>query len=730
MLEKTGVARLPILRISDQAVFPGCRASASIHTLHGMSAIDVALRGSRWLVLAGPAYCRQNRNVAVIASVAAASQPGGAGVKIELTGGRRIVLPGVGEDVYCDRFEILQGSPHDAAELAALLVRVQALWRQWARLQATPVFPMGSAERQIDWMASRLKLDVEQSWGLVREADPLVRARLVHEVLAHEIEGAATRTDFRAESAAHMHSVSRRELLRHQLQWTENELIDIEERPLRRRLQALQLPGNVLASCRMALRRLHGSFDEAVSARGYLEFVSGFPWADPVPRHRARLQPGACNTVWGGPHVQERIADLSAQEREHPAICFAGPPGVGKTFLAAQLARQEGLAFAAIPLGGVRGDAMLRGVSPGRSDATPGRILAAIQAAGTHELVILLDDIDKVEDNDGNVWAALLEILDPLQRRTFFDRYLGHPVDLSRTWFIVAANDPGQLPSGLRDRLEVVWLRGYDDQEKNTILQQSLWPHVVQAVSRPQLRLAPGAAKALLQACSPEAGVRELERKAALLARRWVRDAKPRGVEKVSRRFALSVLEAKTERLAADATGRVFGLAWTPLGGTVMPVEIVMLQGEGGVRVTGRVGEVMGESIQAAYTWIRLHGHSLGVPAEMAARAMHVHFPEAATPKDGPSAGLTLIAGMLSAMLGQMPLPKAAFTGEITILGEVLPVGGIREKLLAALRSGIKTVVLPEANRKDVRLLSAADRKRLNMHYVRRLDEFVAILRT
>jgi ATP-dependent Lon protease len=192
--------------------------------------------------------------------------------------------------------------------------------------------------------------------------------------------------------------------------------------------------------------------------------------------------------------------------------------------------------------------------------------------------------------------------------------------------------------------------------------------------------------------------------------------------------FARQVLGPVTAFLPMDAPGRVFGLAWTPLGGTVMPVEVAVLAGEGGVRVTGRVGEVMGESLQAAYTWLRIHARSIGIPPELSQRAMHVHFPEAATPKDGPSAGLTLVAGMLSALSNQVALPRAAFTGEITIMGEVLPVGGIREKLLAALRAGIQTVILPEENRKDVRMLSPRDRKLLRIHFVRRLDDFVDIL--
>jgi ATP-dependent Lon protease len=727
VLGEASPARLPVLFLSDLVLFPGNRLSVFVGSPAGIAAVDAAVAGARSLIVLEPEFePTAGPRVGVIASITQCASENGTR-KVELWGRRRVLC-----NAELDGGAAFYSPIHEAAsskhELDSLGRLIADRWSDLAGLRKLEPAPPLKTPDLLDWIAARLSIGCHEGWELLRCVHSTERGKLLLGLLENELEAARVDEQFLREASQHLRQVSRQEVLRKHLQWLEGELSDGEDAPLRERLAEAPLPPEVRRSCRTALQSLHGNFEQALAARTYLEFVARFPWEE---RTNVPVEPDwalFAETVWGGSQVRERMADLCFHSDNRMPICFAGPPGVGKGFMARRIAECVGLPFAVISLGGVRGDAVLRGTPPGSPGAAPGAIVKALCQAGSRDAVILLDDVDKVDDPDGSVWAALLELLDGSGRGGFVDRYLGHQVDLRRTWFVVTVNDPGQLPSALRDRLAVVWLRGYDDHEKREILIRRLWPEAASTVGRQGAALSAGAVELLLASTSDEVGVRELERSVAILARRWARTV-PASVKKVDGRAARAALDAKISRLPADAPGRVFGLAWTPVGGTVMPIEVALLPGNGGVRITGRVGEVMGESIQAAYSWLRINAELLGIPEEVAGRGMHVHFPEAATPKDGASAGLTLLVGMLSALVGEVVSVRTAYTGEITVLGEVLPVGGIREKLLAALRAGIKTVFLPEGNRKDLESLSMSDRRRLDIHLVSTLEELLALLK-
>lgn len=697
-------ADLPAIQLSDLVPLPGCRVWIFAGSAAAQDAVEAGREGL--VFVAGPAYAGQDPDLGVVAAVISAERAP-EGMRVELEGRCRARRRPDGTSMPLEA----------GAGPAAALRELRRHWLELAALRGWGRAPTGPAA--LDQMAARLGLEGEILWAYVRAQDTAAQVALLQTRVTQELSVCRAERSVRDGARRHAEQVSRSALLRNQLQWLEGELYDDEEGDLRRRLEALPLSPEMLRACRLAFRRLQGSFEDALTARAYLDFVASLPWGKPCEaRSPAEALEFMRTTVWGGAHVAERLADVAFQRTTPPVLCLAGPPGVGKTHLAERFAACLGIPFAAVALGGVRGEAILRG-SPGGG---PGHVMQALARAGSFDALVLLDDVDKVEDPEGSVWAALLGLLEPAGRARFVDRYLGQPVDLSRTMFWISANDVAHVPGSLRDRVEVLWLRGYDDDEKRAILRSQIWPLAAAGLGAGGLALTRGAEHALLKASAQEAGVRDLQRAAEKTVRRWVRE-RGEAPGTVNQRWVTRVLQPKPARLPAERPGRVHGLAWTPLGGAVMPIETVLLPGAGGLRITGRVGEIMGESAQAAYTWLRLNAARLGLSDEGAARGMHIHFPEAATPKDGASAGLTLVAGMASALRGDVLHPGTAFTGEITVMGEVLPIGGVREKLLAAIRAGIERVVLPDGNRAEAMRAGAAVARRLRLRFVSRVEE-------
>jgi ATP-dependent Lon protease len=538
-------------------------------------------------------------------------------------------------------------------------------------------------------------------------------------------------------------------MLRQQLDQIRRELgeaADSEDEAdqLRERIEAAGLPEDALRQAHRELERLAQTPAAAAEhsvIRTYLEWMAELPWSRSsedsldVRRARAILD----EDHWDLEKVKDRIVEYIAvlslkRDLKGPILCFQGPPGTGKTSLGRSIARALGRKFVRISLGGVRDEAEIRGHRRTYVGALPGRIVQGLRRAGTRNPVILLDEVDKVgADYRGDPSSALLEVLDPEQNSAFSDHYLEVPFDLSQVLFIATANVMDTVPAALRDRMEVLELPGYTEEDKLQIARRFLLPRQREAngVAGIELALPDETLLALIRSYTREAGVRNLEREIGALCRKTARR-----VAEGAARGPLTILPDELPELLgpvrhepelaerAGAPGVAVGLAWTPAGGDILFIESSRMPGRGKLSLTGSLGDVMRESAEAARTWLRARAGELQVDkAAFESSDLHVHVPAGAVPKDGPSAGVAMVTSLASLLTGRSAPPDLAMTGEITLRGKVLPVGGIKEKLLAAKRAGIRRVLLPERNRRDVLEIPPDLLKGLELDYVGTVDE-------
>jgi ATP-dependent Lon protease len=528
-----------------------------------------------------------------------------------------------------------------------------------------------------------------------------------------------------------------------------DDLADLEAQ-----LTARQMPEHARARADRELRRLRRMSPmspEAAVARNYVEWIAALPWSErtddmlDITRARVILD----EDHHGLDEVKERIVDYIAVlslvgKLEGPILCLVGPPGVGKTSLGRSVARALGRKFVRMSLGGVRDEAEIRGHRRTYIGALPGRILQAMRRAESVNPVILLDEVDKLgADWRGDPSAALLEVLDPEQNRAFNDHFLEVDYDLSQVLFLTTANTLGGIPEPLRDRMEIIRLPGYLDQEKYAIAQKHLIPRqfTQHGIAPSSVQWTPDALPALLRQYTREAGVRELERRIARLARKLARRRAERPTEQdphdtinaADLHAMLGVAPYDPDEVTLeDRVGVAQGLAYTQVGGELLEVEVSVVPGRGRVMLTGTLGDVMKESASAALSYIRSRAEVLGVPTDFArTRDVHVHLPAGATPKDGPSAGIALAAAIVSALTGTPVRGDVAMTGEITLRGRVLPIGGLKEKAVAAHRNHVTHVIIPAANVRDLEELPEDVRATVRFHPVKTMDEVLAIaLRT
>jgi ATP-dependent Lon protease len=494
------------------------------------------------------------------------------------------------------------------------------------------------------------------------------------------------------------------------------------------------------------LERMHPDSAETTTVRNYLDWLTGMPWGK-VSRDNLDLE--KARRILDEDHsgleaVKDRILEYLAvrklrKKSKGPILCFVGPPGVGKTSLGRSIARALGRQFVRLSLGGVKDEAEIRGHRRTYVGAMPGRIIQGIHQAGTGNPVFMLDEVDKIgADFRGDPSAALLEVLDPEQNHAFRDHYLGMPYDLSETMFITTANLLDPIQPAFRDRMEVIRLAGYSEEEKLAIARKHLVPRQIEESGLGDANIAflDSGLVSLIREYTREAGLRSLERRVAAVCRkvaRQVAEGRSRKVRVTSSRLAGYLGPApasREEAMREDQVGTATGLAWTEAGGDVLFIEATTMPGKGSLLLTGQLGDVMKESAQAALSYARGRAAELGIrDGFFDGKDIHVHVPEGAIPKDGPSAGITMATAMLSAFTDRAVRREVAMTGEITLRGNVLPVGGIKEKVLAARRSGITTLILPEANRKNLEEIPRPLRRNLRFVFVRDVREvFTAAL--
>src|SRR3989441_2993602 len=646
----------------------------------------------------------------------------------------------------------------DPEEVEALKRNVQTMVQQaLALLPGVPpevrVAMLGSVEpvRLAYFLGSILNLGVEQEQKMLEAdtADELLR--LAHTYLARELEIIQLRSKIATEAQSEMDKSQRDYILRQQMKAIQKELGEdeggerAETEMLRERLAAADLPDEVRTEAERELKRLErlpAAAPDYHVIRTYLDYVLELPWRksseDKLDLNEARKI--LDEDHYGLEDVKERILEFLAviklrPDAKSPILCFVGPPGVGKTSLGRSIARALGRQFERMSLGGMRDEAELRGHRRTYIGSMPGRIIQSIRRAGVNNPVLMLDEIDKLgNDYRGDPSSALLEILDPQQNNSFRDHYIDLPFDLSRVFFIATANQMGPIPPPLRDRMEVIGIPGYSDMEKLQIAKRYLIRRQTEenGLKPGQLSITDAAIELIATRYTREAGVRQLERT----------------IGRIARKVALKIAQGEAETVSVDAgdihdylgapkfypeqarkelpAGVATGMAWTEMGGEILFIEATLLPGGSGFTITGQLGEVMQESARAARSYLWAHAQDFGITTDMFKEyGVHLHVPAGAIPKDGPSAGVTITSALASLYTGRRVRPDTAMTGEITLSGLVFPVGGIKEKVLAAYRAGIRRIILPSRNEGDAEQVPEEVRKDLQVVFVSRINEAI-----
>ncbi|MFQ6033392.1 MAG: endopeptidase La, partial [Candidatus Bipolaricaulia bacterium] len=601
-----------------------------------------------------------------------------------------------------------------------------------------------------DFVASNLDIPFPKRQQILETLNVKERLRLVLRMLEERIEILELGSKIQSEVKSEIDKTMRERYLREQLAAIKRELGE-DERPeikeLEEKIKEAKLPPEVEEEARRELERLaeiHPSSAEYTVARTYLEWLVSLPWSvsteDNLDIERAKriLDEDHYDLEKVKERILEYLAVLKLRgEMKGPLLCFVGPPGVGKTSLGQSIARALGRKFVRISLGGVGDEAEIRGHRRTYIGALPGRIIQGLRRAGSNNPVFMLDEVDKLgRDFRGDPAAALLEVLDPEQNDKFVDHYLDLPFDLSRVMFITTANILDTIPPALLDRMEVLELPGYSEEEKLQIAKKYLLPKQIKehGLGEGQIAFSDEALKRIIRDYTREAGVRNLEREIANACRKVaakIAAGESEGMELSSEDIAkllgptkfFSELVERTER-----SGVAIGLVWTPVGGDIVFIEATKMRGKGNLILTGKLGEVMKESAQAALSYIRSKAEELGIdPGLFLENDIHVHVPAGAIPKDGPSAGVTIVTALASLLTNTPVRPDLAMTGEITLRGRVLPVGGIREKVLAAHRVGLKRVILPKRNEVDLEEVAENVKEDLQFEFVESVDEVLRL---
>jgi ATP-dependent Lon protease len=758
---------LPVLPLRDIVVFPHRIVPLFVGREKSVAALETAMASDKELFLVAqldPSEDDPDRDALYdLGVIATAMQllklPDGT-VRVLVEGAKRARLVNLGEanGHQVAEVELVEEEEAVGPESQALMRSVIDQFDNYAklnkRLPAETSMQLGEIDNPsilADAVASNLSIKVSDKQALLGELNPARRLEMVFAFMEGELGVLQVEKKIRSRVKRQMEKTQREYYLNEQLKAIQRELGNEGEEggdelnELAAKIRKTRLSKEARNRANAELKKLRGMAPmsaEATVARNYLDVLLGLPWGKKsrLKRDIAEAQRVLDEDHYGLEKVKDRIVEyLAVQARTNrlkgPILCLVGPPGVGKTSLGRSIARATGREFARQSLGGVRDEAEIRGHRRTYIGSLPGKIIANLKKAGTSNPLFLLDEIDKLgQDFRGDPASALLEVLDPEQNSRFQDHYLELDYDLSDVMFVTTANSL-DMPQPLLDRMEIIRLEGYTEDEKVEIAKRHLIPKQVEAhgLKAGELEFADEGLRAIIRHYTREAGVRTLERELAKIARKSLRQILEKKTETVTltpenvgeylgvRRFRYGVGEEE------DQIGAVTGLAWTEVGGELLTIEAVTVPGKGQIRTTGKLGEVMTESIQTAMSFVKARSPSYGIkPSIFARKDIHVHLPEGAVPKDGPSAGIGMVTTMISTLTAIPIRRDIAMTGEVTLRGRVLPIGGLKEKLLAALRGGIRTVLIPAENEKDLAEIPASVKEALDIIPVSHVDEVLA----
>jgi ATP-dependent Lon protease len=756
---------LPVLPLRDIVIFPYMIVPLFVSRERSIQAVDQALSESRMIMLAAQRDLEKEEpgagDIFEVGTAAIIMR------MLKLPDGRiRILVQGVSRarinfleetgNFMQARIEPIQEiAPQESLETEALIRNVRGSLEKAVTLgkNISPelmaiVSNLDEPGRLADLAASNLDLRVEDAQSVLEQLDVTARLRRVNELLAKEIEVLTVQQEINTQAKGEIDRSQREFYLRQQLKAIQAELGEGNElaediASYREKMVKAKMPKPVEEEVDRQLKkleRMHPDAAETATLRNWLDIMVTLPWSK---ASRENLDLSKAEAILNEDHyglekIKERIIEALAvrklKEKPKGAIlCLVGPPGVGKTSLGRSIARALNRKFIRLSLGGVHDEAEIRGHRRTYVGAMPGRILQSVQQAGTNNPLIMLDEIDKVSsDFRGDPSSALLEVLDPEQNFSFRDNYLGVPYDLSNVMFMTTANLLETIQPALRDRMEVIRLSGYTEEEKLEIAKRHLLPKQMEenGISEKNITISDAALRGTIVSYTREAGLRQLEREIGKICRkvaRRVAEGKSKLVHVTMKNLSDFLGVAKTEPeelLKHDQIGVATGLAVTATGGDVLFIEAITMKGKGSLQLTGQLGDVMRESAQAAFSYARSRAKELGIDEEKFSRLdIHIHIPEGAIPKDGPSAGITMATALVSALSDRPIRNTVAMTGELTLRGEVLPIGGVKEKVLAAHRAKIKTIILPAMNKKDMEEVPKEPQREMKFVFAQNIRE-------
>jgi len=764
MSPRTDIRELPLLPLRGMIVFPATIIPLQVGREKSVKAVEQALLGDRLMVLSAQYEMKVDdpkaEDIAPIGTLVEVKQ-----VSERSEGNLHVVVEGIARvrilryldepEYFRIRCEVIREETERTPEIEALMRSVIQQYEQYIKVSRkvppetmVTVVSVDDPGRLADTIITNMMVRLEDKQLILETFEVKERLERVLDIISREMELVELEKRINVRVRKQMERTQKEYYLREQMKAIQKELGERDDRgteaeEYRAKISELKLSKELEEKALKEVERLEKMppmAAEAVVVRTYLDWIVSLPWN---VQTEDRLDIEVAERILDEDHyglkkVKERILEYLAvrqltKKMRGPILCFVGPPGVGKTSLAKSIARALERKFVRISLGGVRDEAEIRGHRRTYVGALPGRIIQGMKQAGSRNPVFLMDEIDKLSsDFRGDPASALLEVLDPEQNNSFSDHYLEMPFDLSNVMFITTANAVHNIPRPLLDRMEVIYISGYTEEEKVKIAENFLLPKQLKehGLTAENLEISENTIREIIREYTREAGVRNLERELATICRKVAVElvrGKTKTV-KVTVQNLHAYLGVPKYRYGLvekeDQVGVAMGVAWTETGGDVMPVEVTLMKGKGNLLLTGQLGDVMRESAQAAFSYIRSRADRLKIPEEFPDKMdVHIHVPEGAIPKDGPSAGITMATALVSALTGRPVRREVAMTGEITLRGHILPIGGVKEKVLAAHRAGITTMILPRDNKRDLEDVPANVKRKLEFIFVDNMDQ-------